>query len=584
MNWFFGKKIRHFENKIAQTVKKTMSQHPSGKRSLRLEPLEDRCMLAVAPLGYPVSTAAVTTESDTAVYGNAQPLIQPVDFEILSLNDFIGTDGDWSNASNWSLGHVPTATETACLDASDSVNITNTSGVNGNILNDGTLTLSGSGISLPGSVQGTGRIIVDDNTNLTFMQEVSAGSLSVGTNAGVTFLMSASINDTVTATATSGFKVLPDWSTPNVVVTFAGTTNIDGADLFVGSGAMFTLPGLTDYTLPAGDSALFTARDGNSVLQMANLTTLDLANGSLGMAVTSGGKIDVSQLASVNSPGGSLDVSVDSEGTIDISNVRSMTLSSLNFFEYGAGSQINASSLQTIDITNGSGSVTVIGQNTVLSLNALTNVTSASQFRFQAYDAARLNMTGLKSFGGQSVFLGLSGDNSTIDLSGIQDTTLTNVSLYFSGNNLNIIGFDQVNAMSSGTITSNDGTQSLANLTSLTNVYIYKDSTGTLTLPSLTSFVWTQPANDEEIRVVQGTVTLPALVTVTVPEDQTFDATAYYGGKLNLTALENVNGRGINFLAIGAESLIDVSAMTAYDNVNGTFQVEARSGGQFDFS
>ncbi len=181
-------------------------------------------------------------------------------------NVWIATSGTLDDPNNWSLGHVPTVYEEA-------------------VINSGSFSLPTSGATFTAT-------LVTVNVPYT---------MPAGANQNLVVSGAWTFNGAVTLASGQQFAVGGTGS-----VTFAGPTNLNGANLYVYGGATLSASTVTTYTLPEGVSVNWQVQNDNSELLFPALTTI-AGNDSPGCYLTllandGQGLISVPALTTITKP------------------------------------------------------------------------------------------------------------------------------------------------------------------------------------------------------------------------------------------------------------------------------------------
>lgn len=196
--------------------------------------------------------------------GNA--IAQPIDFpftsydlDALNANAWIGENGNWNDAQNWSAGRVPGENDAVIIDR-----------LNTNIR----VRLSTGNVKVKSII--SNEELVLDGGNLTVTEAtVFNGRFQVGN--GSTFTASSS----------------------QAIVIANGETKIDGGSLTAQNGAIIRLPNVTSYTHTAGnirDEALIRADGVGSLIDLRNVTSIDASptrDDYTRIQATAGGRVDL---------------------------------------------------------------------------------------------------------------------------------------------------------------------------------------------------------------------------------------------------------------------------------------------------
>lgn len=228
------------------------------------------------------------------------------------------SNGNWEVAGNWSPG-LPTATDDVTIDVGGATVRTITIG-SGN--------------------QSARSLLSQENLTL------SGGSLTIGSG-GATVNGAFNITNNRTLTVDAG------------TFTATGATNVDGAAMLARSGATIMLPGVTSY---AGDSPSespgIEARGAGSVINLPNLTMLtgNTFSGRPALEIIAAG------------------------GNVKLASVTSIASDATHVNAFGAGAEVDLSSLA--NFTGGPNSYVVAdsGGTVKLRANGITSVTDVAVF------------------------------------------------------------------------------------------------------------------------------------------------------------------------------------------------------------
>ncbi len=193
---------------------------------------------------------------------------------------------------------------------------------------------------------------------------------------------------------------------------------------------------------------------------------------------------------------------------------------------------------------------------------------------------------------GDDVVIDLPGADPTVIYSGgslTLNSLVSNEDLTLTGGTLTLTGAAQINghlAVSSASLIASGVAASVqAASSSLTAAKLRAFSGATIVLPA-TSYVGSSGTNGNV--EANGSGSLVDLSGMTTMSGGGFIRTLYVeatnGGTVDLSSLTEVTGGATHMLASGADSLIDLSALTSYIDTNGNRSslISATSGGQID--
>jgi hypothetical protein len=177
-------------------------------------------------------TAAGDYDGDSI--SNLDEFLNDTDPTIREIFYWVAQSGDFNTASNWNRNRVPGVGDTA-------------------VINAGTFTLPA-------------------ETTINVSQVVVNAPFTAPANTNFTLNITGkwTFNGPFTLADDRQFAV----SGNGGFVTVAGTTNLNGSNLLVDSGATLSFAGLTSYAVPAGTSAQWLAVHGGAILSFPNLTTI----------------------------------------------------------------------------------------------------------------------------------------------------------------------------------------------------------------------------------------------------------------------------------------------------------------------
>ncbi len=529
-----------------------------------------------------------------------------------------GDGKTWTDAANWSDDAVPTSTDAVTI----------------NVAGSPTIQIS-SGSQSVESVDSTDPIAI------------SGGSLTVA----ATSELSGGLTMTGGSLTSTG---------SGTTLTVTGTTTVSGASVYADSGSTLSLPDLTNFT--ENDNTTFEATGAHSTLDLSALTTLGSMSTSWRAEALDGGTVNLSKLTTINEPNADVQFTADGSGSqLNLSALTSFTGDAANStFAVTNSATVLASGLTTLSglqitldgsgaiatsqwssltgggltITGGSYSLAGLndvsgsslyvqkggtlalpnltnytetdnttfeatGANSTLDLSALTTLGSMStSWRAEALDGgtvnlsklttinepnadvqftadgsgSQLNLSALTSFTGDAANSTFAVTNSaTVLASGL--TTLSGLQITLDGSGA--IATSQWSSLTGGGLTITGGSYSLAGLNDVSGSSLYVQKGGTLALPNLTNYTETDNTTFEATGA-NSTLDLSALTTLG-SMSTSWRAEALDGGTVNLSKLTTINepNADVQFTADGSGSQLNLSALTSFtgDAANSTFAV-----------
>ena len=304
-------------------------------------------------------------------------------------------------------------------------------------------------------------------------------------------------------------------------------------------------------------------------------------------------------------PGAGDDVTIDQSGnpTIQITSGSQVvdSLTSLDMISISGGSLlVAASSSLSGGLTMTGGSLTATGSGTVVAVSGTTTISAASLY---AEGGASLSLPDLTCFSSNQSTFQADGAGSVLDVSGLTNVTQQgawNIDAT-NGGTLNLSGLSSLTCTNIIAVTdTGGGTLNLSGLTSLTSTVSFgfgismTDTGGstlldghltTLTADQLAGIVVTLDGSDAHVadswnsftdsnlNIVGGRYALPGLTDV--------DGSSLYvsnGGSLVVTGLACLDSNFSTFQSDGADSLLDVSALSNVTQ-QGPLWLNATNGG-----
>ena len=348
-----------------------------------------------------------------------------------------------------------------------------------------------------------------------------------------------------------------------------------------------SVPGASDnVVISTSANATITVQSGdtesvNSITTLAATDTLSITGGSLTVAASStlaetlsmsGGSLTVTGLGATfledgttTMTGGSL--YAEAGATLSLPNLTSFTEtnSDSTFEATGLSSVLNLSALTTLGSMTGTWNVDALAGGTV-NLSGLTAIDQPNASVLFEADGSNslLNISEVTSInaGGSSPQSDLQvTDSETVDAPVLITFVDTDITLDGTGS---IATSQWTNFVDGGTITVTGGTVALTGLTNLTGEGLVAENGGTLTLTSLTDYTVGAYQTTFEATGANSTLNLSALTTLgTMTHTWTVEALA--GGTLNLSGLTTINEPYATVVveADGTNSQLNLSGLTS---------------------
>ncbi len=441
--------------------------------------------------------------------------------------------------------------------------------------------------------------------DLTGLANLNSTNIIYLTDTGSSTLIDSNLTSLVGVYATldgSDTGVAASWTSfTNGSLTVTGgsydlpnLTDVDGSNLYIRTGGILSLPGLTSYQSNAND---FQADGTGSELDLSALTTeTELSGWSL--YVTNGATVDLSSMSSLSSvnndsifdAGGStlLDgnltsidgffVTLDGTDTQVANSWTSFTNDWLTI--YGGsytlpgltdvdGSNLyvqNGASLYLPGLTSYSSNNTTFqadGTGTVLSVSALSTLTPQGSWSINVSNGAEVDLSGMTSLEGINAGITIDdyGGSTLLDPN---VTSLDYVTVTLDGTDTQIT--NSWTSLTNGSLTIQGGAYSLPGLTDVDGSNLYAEG-GSLVLPGLTSY-----SSSYSYFQAEGSgseLDVSALTTLT--QQGSWEVDALYGGVVDLTGMTSLEGidAGITIQDVGGSTLIDPN-VTSLDYVTVT--------------
>ncbi|MGE3777010.1 MAG: Ig-like domain-containing protein [Pirellulaceae bacterium] len=524
---------------------------------------------------------------------------------------WVGGDGDWNDAPNWSSGTIPRSDQDVVIDRPGvAVTVTHSTGTHtvANLRSAESLVLTGGVLTNSGTSFVTGSLAVSGGTLVSSGDLVITGPLS-----------------------TSGGTLRVDGNAARFRAT--RPTELSSANLLAFNGGQMEFPAATSYAGSAGVlGSMISANGTGSRIDLSNLRTLtDAGSGTTTLEAKNGGALVVAGVIS-GSPaveiavdGSNSVLNADSVTSMDGVNLRARNGGRLAFprvnsytgassFDFntisatGPGSRIDLSTLQslhdpggntiTLEARNGgtlllagtiSGNppveIVVDGSDSVVNADQVTSIDGAN---LQANNGGQLVFPRVTSYTGSTNFvfntISASGPGSRIDLSTLQ-------SLHDPGGSTTTLEAGSGGTLVlAGTISGNppveikiDGPTSAINaelVTSIDGANLQANNGGQLVFPRVTSYTGSTNFVFNTITASGpgSRIDLSTLQSLHDPGGATTILEAKSGGTLVLAGTISGNPP-VEIKIDGSTSVINVDLVTSIDGAN----LLANNGGQLVF-
>jgi RHS repeat-associated protein len=499
--------------------------------------------------------------------------------------------------------------------------------------------LSGGDVELPSVTQLSGSIDVESENagstiDLSSLTGFNGGALTVtgqGTvlAPGLTSLNGVGVTLDGTGTlATAQWATLTDGSITIAggSYTFAGLTDVNGSSLYAQASTSLALPNVTSYTEPNFDtSSTFQASGADSVLSLLALTSIatTASFATTYVEALSGGDVELPLVTQLS---GSIDVESENAGsTIDLSSLTGFNGGSLTVTGQGTVLAPSLTTLNGVGVTlDGTGTLATAqwatltdGSITITSgsytFAGLTDVNGSSLYAQANTSLALPNVTSYTepNFDTSSTFQA-SGADSVLSLPALTSiaTTASFATTYveaLSGGDVELplltqlsgsidvesenagstIELTSLTSFNGGSLTITQGGTVLApNLTTLVNVTITTDSTGTFTLPANRLFSFPSGTSTFE------TDTLLDEGDLDLGRTEDFALAEYPGGGTGIISLTNYPA-GTGVIASPFDIPVNITdPTTVYTLINSVWgeygdtvgSVEFKASGGLDYS
>ncbi|HVX13045.1 MAG TPA: DUF4214 domain-containing protein [Pirellulales bacterium] len=489
---------------------------------------------------------------------------QPLEHRIvLDAMSWIGGSGNWDASSNWvdntTPGHhaTPQSGDTVTIDTGPAATITIKSG---------------------------------DSINLASVTTAAADTLSM---TGGSLTLSAGASVLAGPLDMTGGTLEATGNTASL--TANNTTTVSQANLSAENGAIISLPGLNSTV----SNGTFQANGAGSILDVSQLTTV-IQQGGWTVNAGGGGKVNLSGLTSLT---GTQGINFNDNGGSTILDPNLTSLTKVNFTSDGSdvhvadawtkflngslsvtGGSYSLPGLIDVDqsslhVSNGgsltlpnltsylsNGTFEATGKNTttqapsVLNLSGLTTLTQAGGWTVNVGGGGEVNLSGLTSLTGtQGINFNDNGGSTILDPN---LTSLAKVNFTTDGSDLHVA--DAWTKFLNGSLSVTGGSYNLPGLIDVDQSSLHISNGGSLTLPSLTSYVsnGTFEANGKNtITQAPSVLNVSGLTTLTQAGGWTVNAGG--GGEVNLSGLTSLTStHGIDINDTGNSTLLDPKLTT----------------------
>jgi hypothetical protein len=514
----------------------------------------------------------------------------------LTSDSWTGTagDGNWGTAGNWSLGTVPTSTNAVTIGGTNAVNVnvTATAGtltlstshdslnienndtltVDGNITNDGAITLSSAGngtdliIGASASLSGTGTVTLSNNANNGIEGSAATDVLTVGS--GQTISGAGDIGENQMA-LTNGGIINATQSTPLYVDTSNGTTNT--GTLEATGGGTLILYGRDDSSVPN------TINNAGGTILGGTGSSVQLQNG----IIISGGTLNTSGTGLVETINGNTATleNVTNAGNYVLGNDSQNTL---------VGTITNNGNINMGSVGNGtffllSGNVTLSGTGTLTMSNNANNIIEGASGAGTEVLTNNINISGTGDIGNSQTIL-VNTTSGTINAN--QSNTLyvqptasstagvTNTGLLeaTAGGTLGLQSGTYINAVGTtqGLILANGGTVNLNNGATIVGGTLQSENSGIIQITD-TAFLNGSTST--------GAVTLAAGSSLAVENNTqlSVQGSIVNNGNISLNSVGNGTFLLIAGTAGSSATLSGTGTLTMSNNVNNIIEGDAAS-------
>ncbi|MFI5457017.1 MAG: RHS repeat-associated core domain-containing protein, partial [Isosphaerales bacterium] len=413
----------------------------------------------------------------------------------------------------------------------------------------------------------------------------------------------------------SGFTSLTD---STMTVQGAGTydlsalSDIDGSSFYAEAGAVVTLTGALSYTNDTYNFPTLEA-SGGGTLDLSQLQTIGGTYGVNIVATGAGSLVNLSSLTSIDTTyGGSL--SATNGGTIELSGLTSLNGVSITVDSAAGGAlldqltaftngtlTVNGTSLDLTSLSDIDGSSFYVENGGTLQLPAVQSYANNVNYNgavFEATGGSTLDLSSLQSISGEyGVTASATDTASVVDLSGVTSWSLT----YNYSSTLTATGGGTID-LSSGLTSLNDfninvdsatalsaqvggvATPALSLFGSLTDSTLTLDGGGAYSLSSLTVLDGSSLYAENGASLTIDLSSYSTSSTYSTYNTPTFEASG--GGTLDFPSLQAISGYySVNLIAIGQNSVVDLSALSSYTSTYAyNNSVSATGGGTIDLN
>ena len=395
---------------------------------------------------------------------------------------------------------------------------------------------------------------------------------------------------------------------------------------------------LAGWTTDKGGSTHIVAQGSGSVVDLPALTNLtsDQGGNSSALQATQGGQIESPNLKSLSD----VSLTIDGTGTQDTAQIASFAggtlsvsggspsfagLSSIDGSSVYVSSGVSLTLPAVTEYTGGSGYSTTLqasGANSVLSLPDVTTWEGSvyccgnggTVAQVSAVSGGEVSLAGLTTDTGGSTHILAQGSGSVVDLPALINltsdqggnssalqatqggqiespnlTSLSDVSLTIDGTGTQDTA--QIASFAGGTLSVSGGSPSFAGLSSIDGSGVYVSSGVSLTLPAVTEY--TGGSGYSTTLQASGANSVLSLPDVTTWEGSVYccgnggtvaQVSAVSGGEVSLAGWTTDKGGATYVVAQGTSSVVDLPALTnlTSDQGRNTSELEVTQGGQIE--
>lgn len=254
---------------------------------------------------------------------------------------WVGGNGDWNTATNWSTGALPGLADDVVIGDGSSITITHSSGSNtvNSVQSQQAFTLSGGSLAVSTTFQASNTIVLSGGT-------FSGGTINLSGRS--TLIVNSDNNNDLSGVTVNGNL---DLSSQDAIVRIGGTVTLNGTMTLSGSNARLATDGDATLRTDGGGQVVFACTTGSirQVLHNAN-GSLTLGPGLLvhggfaeiGQAIFVGGNFSLTNYGTIQSDVSGQQILIDNQvnnfvnyGTVVVTNGASMNISAPTWSNIG---------------------------------------------------------------------------------------------------------------------------------------------------------------------------------------------------------------------------------------------------------